>query len=532
MKLQSKLLLFLFLPLLATVSGFSPASFGALRFSSDDKDEKKGEDAEDEEDEDEDKDKDKDRYLAVIDGDIYAGTGAVLRGASILSKNGVIEEIGHDLWIPEDAEIVNARGMRVYPGMIAVEANANIVVSSSRAADEGVTDLHPVDDEIDPVKIFEAFAEELVESRHAVEDSYDPYGQNLLLALATGITSTVSNGAAIKLKRGEIDDLVMSEGNYAAMSWSSKNPAGKRALREKFKAAGDYLREYREWEGRPKSEKDVKAPSDKAIDKNVVAVLTGTKRAKFTSNEQGDLLSLARFAQQFEFRPIIEGCIEGWTVAAELGRAGATAIITPRDRRDRNENLLRESGSTIENAAILYEHGVQIAIIPANTSIDMGGVMGRDLMHLPIEVGFAMRGGLPESAALASVTVVPARLLGISHRVGTLEVGKDCDLIVTDGDLLHYQTFVQYTVVDGSLAYDKQEEIFFAHIRPRAVEEVLDPGEEVVEDLDAETESSDSEVPEEVEETSDESGDDADEDAAESEDDSDEPAEESVEDGR
>ena len=88
-------------------------------------------------------------------------------------------------------------------------------------------------------------------------------------------------------------------------------------------------------------------------------------------------------------------------------------------------------------------------------------------MHLPIEVGFAIRGGLPEDAGLASVTTVPARLLGVSHRVGTLEVGKDCDLIVTDGDLLHYQTFVQYTVVDGDLVYDKQDELYFAHIRPR-----------------------------------------------------------------
>jgi len=520
MKLQSKTLLYLILPLLAVVSGFAPATFSASRFTLDDKDDKKDKDkdAEGEEDEDE----DKDRYLAVIDGDVYAGTGAVLRGATILSKNGVIEEIGHDLWIPEEAEIVNAKGMRVYPGMIAVEANSSIVVSSGRSADEGVTDLHPVDHEIDPVKVFEALADELMETRHAVEDSYDPFGQNLLLALATGITSTVSNGAAIKLKRGEIDDLVMNEGNYAAMTWSSNNPAGKRSLRQKFEAASAYLRDYRKWERRPKSDKDEKPPSDKDIDKNVVAVLSGQKRAKFTSNEQGDLLSLARFAQEYEFRPIIEGCIEGWTVAAELGRAGATAIITPRDRRDRDENLLRESGSTIENAAILYEHGVQIAIIPSDTSMNMGGVMGRDLMHLPIEVGFAMRGGLPESAALESVTVVPARLLGISHRVGTLEVGKDCDLIVTDGDLLHYQTFVQYTVVDGSLAYDKQKEIFFAHIRPRAVEEVLDPGEEVVEDAEADTESEDSE---EVEELTDESVGVEDESESESEDDSEEPTE-------
>ncbi len=528
MKLNSKTLLFLSLPLLfsfsSMASSMAPLTFNAPRVLLGD-DDKKGEDADEEDDED------RDRYLAVIGGDVYSGNGSVMRGASILAKNGIIEEIGHDLWIPEEAEVLNAKGMRVYPGMIAVEASPNIVVSTSRSADEGLGDLHvhPVDEEIDPLAVFEAFADELLEGRHSVEDSYDPFSQSLVLALSSGITSTVSNGTAIKLKRGEIDDLVMSENSQVSMAWSSKNPAGRRSLREKFEAASSYLRDYRVWEKRPKSEEDTKAPSEKGVDKNVVAVLTGQKRARFTSNEQGDLLSLARFAQQYEFRPIIVGCIEGWTVADELGRAGATAIITPRDRRDRNEMLNRESGSTIENAAILYEHGVQIAIIPSNTGFDMGGQSGRDLMHLPIEVGFAMRGGLPESAALDSVTVVPARLLGISHRVGTLEEGKDCDLIVTDGDLLHYQTFVQYTVVDGSIAYDKQKEIFFAHIRPRATEEVFDPGEEVAEDVDeAVVEDSEAATDESSEDSpTDEEG--ADED---SEEESDEGGDESEEDGR
>ncbi|HVQ25273.1 MAG TPA: amidohydrolase family protein, partial [Planctomycetota bacterium] len=80
-------------------------------------------------------------------------------------------------------------------------------------------------------------------------------------------------------------------------------------------------------------------------------------------------------------------------------------------------------------------------------------------------------------------TIVPARLLGVDHRVGTLEVGKDCDLILTDGDLLHYQTFVQYAVVAGKQVYDKSAELYFAHIRPRPAAELapetrVDPGTE------------------------------------------------------
>ena len=159
-------------------------------------------------------------------------------------------------------------------------------------------------------------------------------------------------------------------------------------------------------------------------------------------------------------------------------------------------------GSSIENAAILHSHGVQIAIIPGSRGIDLGGIAGRDIMHLPIEVGFAIRGGLPEDAGLASVTTVPARLLGVSHRVGTLEVGKDCDLIVTDGDLLHYQTFVQYTVVDGDLVYDKQDELYFAHIRPRddsllAPLVPFDPAEVPIEEEESEGDSEEGEAEDE-----------------------------------
>src|SRR5262249_36896126 len=126
---------------------------------------------------------------------------------------------------------------------------------------------------------------------------------------------------------------------------------------------------------------------------------------------------------------------------------------------------------------------VQVAIVASEGFIDLGGIAGRDIMHLPIEADFAVRGGLSEQAALEAITIVPARVLGVDHRVGSLEVGKDCDLIVTDGDILHYQTFVQYAVVEGKQVYDKSQELYFAHIRPRSESAVapevrVDAGEE------------------------------------------------------
>ena len=289
----------------------------------------------------------------------------------------------------------------------------------------------------------------------------------MVLGLATGITTTGAGSSVVKLKRFSVEGAVINEKIFSSFSWSNNNPRGKGELREKLVAATRYLREYREWQRKVKDDKDLPEPNKRGVDNTVLAVLQGEQSAKFVANDRDELLGIARLAQEFGFRPVIEGCQEGWTVADELGRAGTRVIVTPRDRRSKDERLASEGGASIENAAILHKAGVPVAITPATEGVDLGGLVGRDIMHLPLEPGFAVRGGLPERAALESITIVPARILGVSHRVGSLEVGKDCDVIVTDGDVLHYKTFVQWAVVDGKVAYDKEKELFFAHIRPR-----------------------------------------------------------------
>jgi imidazolonepropionase-like amidohydrolase len=82
-----------------------------------------------------------------------------------------------------------------------------------------------------------------------------------------------------------------------------------------------------------------------------------------------------------------------------------------------------------------------------------------------MEAAFAVRGGLPEDAAIRAITIDAARILGIDHRVGSIEIGKDADFVVTDGDLLHYMTHSRWTIVNGRVVYDKDKEPLFEHIR-------------------------------------------------------------------
>lgn len=394
------------------------------------------------------KKEEEEHWFAILNGDIFTGTGEVLREATLLAKNGKIHSIGYDLYIPPDAKTLDARGFRLYPGLVAISSQGLLGGSNS-----------------DPA------------------DTIDPFNFRMILGLATGITTTGAGSNAVKLKRFSIKDAVLNEKAFATFSWTGSNPRGKTELRQKCAAAAQYLREYRAWQIKVKEDKTAPEPSKRGVDNTVLGVLQGEQTAKFVANDRDDLLGIARLAQEFGFRPVIEGCQEGWTIADELGRAGVRVIVTPRDRRPKDERQALEGGASIENAAILYKAGVPVVITPASEGVDLGGLVGRDIMHLPLELGFAVRGGLPERAALEAVTIEAARMLGVSHRVGSLEIGKDCDVIVTDGDVLHYKTFVQWTVVDGKVVYDKEKELYFAHIRPRpeaVVPPKIDAGETAV----------------------------------------------------
>jgi imidazolonepropionase-like amidohydrolase len=413
-------------------------------------------------------------WFAVVGGEVHTGTGAVLRGATVLAKDGRIRAVGQGLALPEGTQVLDASGLRVYPGLVAVDSSGLIGNAGSDFA-----------------------------------DTIDPFNYRLVLALANGITTAAQSETPVKLKRGEIEDVVLREKYLSPQNYSTRNPTSKRQLEDKFVKAADYLRQYRDWEEQKKTDKELKEPSRRGVDAGVVSILRGEVLARFNADGRSELLGIARLAQRFGFRPVIVGCTEGWTVAGELGRAGAYAVITPRVRDDKSEELVRDGGSSIENAAILHEHGVQVAIVPSSKIVDMGGIVGRDILHLTTEAGFAVRGGLSEQAAFEAITIVPARILGVDQRIGTLEVGKDCDLVVTDGDILHYQTFVQYAVVSGKQVYDKQAELYYAHIRPRAESNLapetrVDPGTEV----DPEDEGDGEETPEPEPEEGDENGDD------------------------
>ena len=410
------------------------------------------------------------RYLAVTGATVHTITDGTLLEATVLCKDGRILKVGREVAVPEGAEVIDARGMHVYPGLIAVNASG------------------------------------IAPGGQRLQDNLDPFSRNLGLALAGGLTCVQEGGVVARLSWGRLEGTLAAILPWVNLSYSTTNPSNRRRLRASLGRAREYLRQVRAHElAKARGEKDLEEPSDKGLDKNHLALLKGEKVARFSAHSMKDLLGICDLLEAFPMRAVIFGGREAWTVADRLGRSGAFLVIEPRSKQWPDEERNAPSGWSIENARILYEAGVPFALLPAmggygsGQHIDLGGIAGRDLQTLPMEAAFAMRGGLPQEAALRAITLDAARILGVEDLLGSLEPGKYADLIVTDGDLLDYRTFVQWAVVDGRVVYDKQEMPWFAHIRPRPAPRLEEVAQELLEELaepEEDAESRDPDAPE------------------------------------
>lgn len=384
-----------------------------------------------------------DEWLVIKGADVYTVTDGVMPAATIVVKNGRIHEIGLDASAAAEdddtVETIDAAGMRVYPGLIAL--NARRIVG-----------------------------------RSPVEDTTDPFSLNFALALGSGVTSVLSGNEIAKLTYGSIDNMSVGSHDWVTLSYSARSPSGKRQLRLDLDRVREYFRDKRAYDiAKKRGDDDAEEPDGKFLQggkfANYKRLLTGESFAYFRRvTSAGDMLAICQLCEDYDMRGIIEEATEAWTIAPALARAGIRLVLRPQNKADEDESTSRATGSSIENARILYDHGVRFAITQQGSGISLGGQTGRDLLNLPMAAAFAMRGGLPQDAALEAITIEPARLLGVDDQLGSIERGKDADLIIVDGDLLHYETMVQWAVVHGKIAYDKEKEPLFRHIRPRSGE--------------------------------------------------------------
>jgi len=257
--------------------------------------------------------------------------------------------------------------------------------------------------------------------------------------------------------------MLIKEPAYFYIDMTRLTPSEKGELRGFFRQARDYIEKEDEY-GANKEFKEEKPPMASPQIAGYVAVLKGELPVRFDADRKKEILKILSFVDEFDFRAQIVGAGEGWLLPSEIGRRNISTIIRPEDFIPPDPYAVPLNGSNIRNAKIQMENGISFAVLNSYPSIRPGGTIGDDLMTFPLAGAYAIRGGLYEADDLKAITLWPAELLGVSHRIGSIEEGKDADIIILDGNPFDYRTYVDYTLINGEILYDKSKSPFFRYI--------------------------------------------------------------------
>lgn len=380
--------------------------------------------------------------LFIKNGLIYTMAGDAIENGSILIKDGKIENLGQNLEAPNDAQVIDAGGRIITPGF--VEAHCHLGLEEDAIGFEG-DDINEMTEPVTP-------------EVRAI-DGINPMDKTLQEAYEGGVTTAVTGpgsanvigGQAIAIKTygHRVDDMVVK--NPAAMKVAfGENP--KRVYREQKKSpitrmsTAAILREYL---FKAKAYMEKKEDKDnKDFDFKLEALIPVLKKEipiKAHAHRADDIFTALRIAKEFDIDITLDHCTEGHLIADDLAKEGKGAIVGP-TMGHRSKFELKNTN--FETPKVLNEKGVKIAITTDSPVIP--------LHHLSLCAGLAHKAGLEEMEALKAITIYPAEIIGINDRVGSLEVGKDADLVIFDGHPLKdvgVETFM--TVIDGKVVYKR-----------------------------------------------------------------------------
>ena len=384
--------------------------------------------------------------LLIKNGYVKTMAGAdIENGAILIDDNGKIAAIGTDIEAPEGAKVIDAGGRLVTPGL--VEAHSHIGVRNSAIRWEGI-DHNEKSDPITP-------------QMRAI-DAFNPMDEALGEAIKHGVTTACTGPGsanvvggtfmAVKLVGKRVDDMIVKnpvamkcafgENPKSAYGQSShKAPNTRMAtaslLRELLFKARNYLA----------AKEEGKEPTFDMKLEAMIPVMKGEIPLKAHAHRADDIFTSIRIAKEFGVKLTLDHCTEGALIADELAAEGYPAMVGPSFGGKSKPELLNKSFAT---PAALHAAGVPFSIITDAPVIP--------LQHLAMCAGFAISEGLPTEAAWHAITINPATQMGIADRVGSLEIGKDGDLIIWSADpLKEIGIAADMTVVDGKIVFSAQE---------------------------------------------------------------------------
>lgn len=376
--------------------------------------------------------------MLIKNGTIFDAINEQPYIADIRVQDGRIIKMQANLIPAETEEIIDATGLQVYPGF--VDAHSHIGTDGFGIGYEG-QDYNEMNDILSP--------------QLRGIDAINPMDETFALAREAGVTSVATGPGsanvlggtfvAIKTVGTRVDDMVIKD-PIAMKCAFGENP--KRCyrnnkdttrmttaslLREMLYQAKEYERKLEE-----AKEDSSKRPSYNMKLEALLPVLRKEIPLKAHAHQANDIFTAIRIAKEFDVKLTIEHTTEGHLIVDDLAKENYPVAVGPSFGHATKFELRNKTWNT---PGVLSASGLQVSIITDSPVIPQH--------YLPICAGLAVKSGMDPFKALQAITINPAKHIGIADRVGSLEVGKDADIVITNGSPFEISTEIKTVLING-----------------------------------------------------------------------------------
>ena len=393
------------------------------------------------------------RPIVIRGGTVYPISGAPLPNGTVLIRDGKIAAVGADLPVPRRATIIDAAGGAVMPGMIDLHSHLGLYsYPEARANADGNESTDPITPHMRAIDAFHLHDPALAESLRG----------GVTTVIARPGSGNIIGGLSVLIKLRPdpttIEDLLIRAPGDMKMvlEWNPILSYGRRdrqpatrmdvyaLARQALQEARDYQEKWTEYVAKRATGEEATPPARDLKLEALALILDRKLPVHIHTSRADEVMGALRLMDEFNLDANLGHAEWGYLVPEPIKERDVVAVIGPRLFRPDPVDMAWKN-----IPAILDQAGVRVALNTDHPIVQQN--------HMLYQAGLAVRYGMDEAAALAAVTLVPAQAIRIDDRVGSLEPGKDADVVVLDGDPLEVTTRVLQVFIDGQSVYTYQE---------------------------------------------------------------------------
>lgn len=376
--------------------------------------------------------------VAVKNCKIYTMCSEIIENGYVLYDNGIITEVGYMKDMPEiSAEcVIDGKGGYLLPGLIDAHSHLGLFNEGLRIeGEDGNEDTDPITPQL-----------RAIDGINSMDVSFGEALRGGVTTVLTGPGSANPIGgsfAALKTDGICVDDMVINPcvamkfalGENPKITYNTKerSPVTRMATAAILRETLLKTREYMEKREDPEEDMEFDFKYE-----SLIPVIKGELPVQIHCHRADDIFTAIRISEEFSLKYILVHCTDGHLIADRLKAKNAPIIVGPMLNTRSKPELM---GMTAANAAILCKAGNTVALCTDHPEMPQ--------QHLMLSAAMAAKEGLSNEEAFAMVTVNPAKIAGLEHRLGSIAVGKDADMVLYDGHPFDTRTNVKQVIVNG-----------------------------------------------------------------------------------